>query len=101
MSAASIALAAGLSTLLSNAGETLTFRGGSVLGLVDRVGYRGREGQPDFTARDMSRIEIATDAVSPDPRAGEVFTDENGVNHRIQTIRRANPGLVMDCKTQA
>ncbi len=99
MSIASDALLAGFSSLLAISGEALTYRGAAVTALVDRVGYRGTEKQPDFASRDLSRIEVLKTAITGKPIADETFTDANGMKHRVQTFKQSDITWIIECKT--
>jgi len=87
-SPASIALSAGFGALIAFSGEPLVFRSVEVSGLVDRSPDRQlRQEQISFDPDRASVVEIFTAAVSPIPRVGESFEDENGLFHRIRIVK--------------
>lgn len=98
MSAASAALNAGFDALLSAAGESVTFRGGTLTALIDREPFRSVIKTPDFNPRDQSVIEIQAEDVDSIPVRGEVFEDEEGLNHRIQIVSRRGGTYRCECK---
>lgn len=82
------ALASGFACLQTESGEALTFRAGSVTGVVDRTPERPENERPDFTAKSLSVVELVAGVVAPAPAVGEKFIDANGQTHRILTAPR-------------
>jgi hypothetical protein len=97
MSASSTALLAGFNSLLASNGEDLTWRGGTVTGIVNREPFPELNKRADFSARDVSRIETLVMATEPEP--GEEFVDAFGYRHRVTSYRNVPPvSTICDCK---
>lgn len=87
------------SALLKTHGEALTFRTGTVTGVVSR-------GQPDpygpsldLNPRKASKVIVLAASISGGtPKAGEDFTDEGGEHHLIETVTMSGAMVICDCK---
>jgi hypothetical protein len=101
MGASSILLSKGFDSLLITNGESLTFRGGSVRGLVNLVPFDKVVRSADFNPRDTSEIRVRSTAVTSVPRAGEEFIDGNSLRHRIQTVRRVGDYYFSRCEVSS
>jgi hypothetical protein len=106
VSLASEALAEGFSALLAASGETLTFRGLRIVGVVDRFTEEPEPGpgKIDLNARETSAIEILWSDLPDHPRnenkipaSGESFVDEFGYSHRVQKSRRLGFRVRCEC----
>lgn len=96
----------GFAALLSADGELLTFRGGNLVGLVDRgLGSEPRDvGEVKLSADNQARIEFMKSALAglsdtSAPRKGETITDADGAHHRIQSMRTTDITYRCDCET--
>ena len=89
MSNASTRLAAGFEKLLTENGETVTFRDEEITVLVSRQDPKPQpDGRQDFETTSMSVVEIRPADITGAPDAGESLVDEFGYRHRIQKARR-------------
>jgi len=95
------ALQEGLTDLLASAGESVTFRAGSVTVIVNRTAFQDAKREnnlPDFDANAISRIEIAVDEVASRPKVGEVITDSRSIAHRIKRVTHTGQTWALDCE---
>jgi hypothetical protein len=99
MNAADTALAYGFTTLLTTAGDAVTFRGASVSAVINWVPFdeKAFPNSPDFDRESTSRVEFVDGAVAPDPKVGEVIT-QGTKYHRIQSVRYNGLAWIMDCE---
>lgn len=101
MNNADTALVSGFDALLAEAGDTITFRNGSVSAVIDWMPSDERppgRDLPDFDTQATSRFEIKQGAVSPAPKVGEIVTTDGPVYHRIQEVRFNGSAWVLDCE---
>ncbi|TXH52219.1 MAG: hypothetical protein E6Q97_16600 [Desulfurellales bacterium] len=93
------ATAKGWTTLKAKAGETVTFRGADVVVVIDRFTPELPDDprRPDLKPREQSMIEIDDGAVSPNPKAGEIFTDSEGKRHKCIRIRPVGGTIRLLC----
>ena len=100
-SAASTLLRAGARALRASHGESVTFRGDPLTVTIDRDPFRRAVKTPDFNPRDLSVIRVDADDVDTIPAAGDIFIDEEGLVHRIQTVHRRGGDFDCECKVTA
>jgi hypothetical protein len=92
------ALATGLAELRTQAAETVTFRGGSVSALINRLKQPNTiQSGIDFGTKEGSTIWLPA-ATSPAPAKGEVITDGNSEKHRIQVVTLIDHSYQCDCE---
>lgn len=92
----------GFNSLLARDGEELTFRGETLVALVDRgqPAKPSDRGHINFLDSDQSRIEFLKSAISTGPKAGEDLKDEFDLHHRIQTVRQTDITYRCECNTE-
>lgn len=91
---------AGAATLFAAAGESVTYRGGSITVTIDRLPRPQTQGRRmDFDPRNRSSIFALRSALTTAPKAGETFTDSFGMKHRIESFLFNGAGWVCDCHT--
>jgi hypothetical protein len=99
MSIAQNLLTAGFSSILGTNGETLTFRGASLTGLVHRnLDFNEFNQTPGVPSGDSTFIEVKTSAMS-NPLIGEQLTDAYGARHRIARIKKVTAWWRLECIT--
>ena len=89
MSLATDTRARGFAALLAFNGETLTFRGSPLLGLVDRSARPQQNLQEiGLSLLPASTIELRKLDLASNPLLDEVFIDAEGYRHRIRLIQQ-------------
>jgi len=104
-SPAATALEAGFTALLASSGEDLVLsRPGvddvEVVGLVNRspLGVPV-PGTISLKPHDASEIEILAGSIATIPVTGDIFSDIDGINHRVQFVQRLGIAIKCKCRT--
>ena len=98
---------AGFDELLADDGEDLTYgraaSGTTVEALVDRGGPITPKDRMrvEFEARSASTIEFKKTEVASDPKAGDDLEDEDGLHHRVETVKATDFTWVCSCDVEA
>lgn len=91
-------LAVGNAALFALGGETVSFRGGSIIATIDRMPRPKDSGRKlDFDPRGKSSVFVLTGAVGSAPASGEVFTDSGNSKHRVETVTPNGSGWLCLC----
>ena len=105
MTALAQSLAAGVGALAVVGGESLSYGGASVVALIDRKPPKAKidrlsfkDGKLDFSASQMTIVEVLTTAMASQPVAGKFFGDSVGFQHRVVHVERTESTWVCYCQ---